>query len=183
MQTMTYAIRIGLLLFVTQVTGGWGPVQPAAVQAQQQEQADFKAQFLRLCDIAAKDLNKEFTPYSFADQDNADPETHHSPFFEDAHAVRALAVAYDMTGKKEYLDTCKHWSDRMIAYQEKMNPKGAYYLNYFRKPGKRDGRHVVRIRCQFRRDGRVRHGRALSTEGRQGAIPQFRQSVSRYGDA
>ena len=61
--------------------------------------------------------------------------THHFPFFEDAHAIRALAVAYDMTGKREYLDTCQHWSDRMIAYQDKMDPKGAYYLNYFRKPG------------------------------------------------
>ena len=62
------------------------------------------------------------------------------PFFEDSHAIRALAVAYDMTGKKEYLDTCKHWSDRMIAFQEKMVPKGAYYMNYGEsgKPSKAD---------------------------------------------
>jgi rhamnogalacturonyl hydrolase YesR len=46
-----------------------------------------------------------------------------------------LAVAYDMTGKQEYLDTCRRWSDRMIDYQNQMIPKGAYYLNYFRKPG------------------------------------------------
>ena len=133
----TSLLRIGLLVFISSVAG---MVQPAAVQAEQQDGVDFKAQFLRLCDIACKELNKELTPFGdeftqFGDRDNTDPKTHHMPFFEDAHAIRALAVAYDMTGKQEYLDTCKHWSDRIIAYQEKMIPQGAYYMNYFRMPG------------------------------------------------
>jgi len=34
------------------------------------------------------------------------------PFFEDAHAVRALAVACDMTGQQKYLDACRCWSGR-----------------------------------------------------------------------
>ena len=74
-------------------------------------------------------------PFEERNRSNANPATHHSPFFEDSHAVRALAVAYDMTGKREYLDTCRCWSDRMIAYQHKMIPKDAYYLNYYRQPG------------------------------------------------
>lgn len=132
MQTMTrfqLSVYSGLLFVFTGLMPSASP--PAFGEGPQK--VDFKAQFLRLCDIACKELNKEFTP--FGDRDNTDPKTHHVPFFEDSHAIRALAVAYDMTGKQEYLDTCKHWSDRMIAYQEKMIPKGAYYLNYFRKPG------------------------------------------------
>ena len=132
----TSLLRIGLLVFISSVAG---MVQPAAVQAELQDGVDFKAQFLRLCDIACKELNKEFSP--FGDRDNTDPRTHHIPFFEDGHAIRALAVAYDMTGKQEYLDTCKHWSDRMITYQAKMIPPGAYYLNQpgTRKPGEASG--------------------------------------------
>jgi len=106
---------------------------------QRNDRADFRAEFLRFCDIASEELNKEFTP--FGARDNADPKTHHVPFFEDGHAIRALAVGYDMTGKKEYLETCKYWCDRVIAYQEKMIPKGAYYLNYSgtRGPGQKEG--------------------------------------------
>ena len=122
--------RIGLLLFVASVM-----LQPATGQSQQPAQGDFQAHFLRLCDIAGKELDKQFTPFDERNRSNADPATHHAPFFEDSHAVRALAVAYDMTGKREYLATCRRWSDRIIAYQQKMVPKGAYYLNYYREPG------------------------------------------------
>ena len=124
------SLRIALLLLASSML-----LQPAAGQAQQPAQGDFKAHFLRLCDLARKELDKPFTPFEERNRANADPATHHAPFFEDSHAVRALAVAYDMTGKREYLDTCRRWSDRMIAYQDKMIPKGAYYLNYYRQPG------------------------------------------------
>jgi hypothetical protein len=108
-------------------------LQPVAGQAQQ---PDFKAHFLHLCDLACTELNKtNYSPFLEADRYTAKPKIHHMPFFEDSHAVRALTVAYDLTGKQEYLDTCRRWSDRIIAYQEKMIPKGAYYLNYFRQPG------------------------------------------------
>ncbi len=102
---------------------------------------DFQTQFLTFCDLAAAELNKEIT--RFADRDNADPATHHMPFFEDAHAVRALAVAYDMTGNRKYFDACRRWSDRIIAYQGKMIPSGAYYMNHSRAPGQDHGQWNV----------------------------------------
>lgn len=134
-----------------------------SVPARQQADADFKAQFLRLCDMACQELNKELTP--FKGLEDTDPKTHHVPFFEDAHAIRALAVAYDITGKQAYLDTCKHWCDRIMAYQEKMIPKGGYYLNYCRPPGSTAGHWFVSdagsiglgvfataVRCQDKND-------------------------------
>ena len=126
-------LRIGFVVLAMSTAGGW--TVPTAFAQPQPPGADFKSQFLRLCDLASQELNKEFSP--FGERTDTNPRTHHFPFFEDAHAVRALAVANDMTGKQEYLDTCRHWSDRMIAYQDQMDPKGAYYLNYFRKPGQR----------------------------------------------
>jgi hypothetical protein len=49
--------------------------------------------------------------------------------------VRALCAAYDLTGKKEYLDACRAWSERVVTNQAKMIPRGAYYMGYNRKPG------------------------------------------------
>src|SRR5262249_50803048 len=57
----------------------------------------------------------------------------------DAHAIRALCVAYDMTGDKTYLDTCQRWADQVIAFQSQMIPPGAYYMNYNRQPGEDRG--------------------------------------------
>ena len=130
--TPALSLRLGRLLLVASVM-----LQAAAGRAQQPAPVDFKAHFLRLCDMACKELDKPFTPFDERDRANVDPATHHAPFFEDSHAVRALAVAYDMTGKRAYLDTCRRWSDRMIAYQARMIPKDAYYLNYYRRPGDR----------------------------------------------
>jgi len=106
-KTLAPSFRIRLLLLAASMM-----LQPAAGQAQSPDQVDFKTHFLRLCDIACKELDKPFTPFEERNRANADPATHHAPFFEDSHAVRALAVAYDMTGKREYLDTCRRWSDR-----------------------------------------------------------------------
>jgi hypothetical protein len=102
---------------------------------------DFKTQFLTFCDLAAAEFNKEIT--RFADRDNADPVTHHMPFFEDAHAVRALAVAYDMTSEQKYLDACRQWSEKIIEYQSRMIPAGAYYMNHSRAPGEDQGQWNV----------------------------------------
>ena len=101
----------------------------------------FKTRFTRFCDLAAAELQKELTP--FVSRTNADPATHHMPFFEDGHAVRALAVGYDFTGKQAYLDACRRWSDRMIAYQGEMIPRGAYYMNHSRAPGQDKGQWNV----------------------------------------
>ena len=116
--------------------GGWG-ASVAAAPGEETTRREFEARFLKFCDLATAELGKELTP--FTSRTNADPATHHMPFFEDAHAVRALAVAYDMTGKRAYLDACRHWSDRIIAYQSRMIPKGAYYMNHSRAPGQDQG--------------------------------------------
>ena len=109
----------------------------AAAPGEEATRRVFEARFLKFCDLAASELNKEITP--FVSRTNADPVTHHMPFFEDAHAVRALAVGYDMTGNRAYLDACRRWSDRIIAYQARMIPKGAYYINHSRAPGQDKG--------------------------------------------
>lgn len=104
-------------------------------------QTDLQAQFLKFCDLAVRELNKELTP--FTSRTNSDPATHHMPFFEDAHAVRALAVAYDMTGRRDYLNACRRWSDQMVKYQSGMKPTGAYYMNHSRAPGQTQGQWNV----------------------------------------
>lgn len=101
--------------------------------------AEFRGHFLNLCDAACKEFAKNITPFEEKHRTVVDLETHHAPFFEDAYGVRALAVGFDMTGKPEYLNACRHWADRVIALQAQMTPKGAYYLNYGRPPGATSG--------------------------------------------
>jgi hypothetical protein len=93
---------------------------PPAAQADQTNTAEFRVHFFRLCDLECAALK-------------AGPGK--DPFFIDSYAVRALCVAYDMTGKQEYLEACQVWSDQMIGFQDRMVPRGAYYMNYGRKPG------------------------------------------------
>lgn len=86
--------------------------------------ANFRVHFFQICDqVAAKishDKGKD-------------------PFFEDSYGVRALCVAYDMTGNTNYFNACRHWAHRMMEYQSKMTPSGAYYMHYNRKPGEIKG--------------------------------------------
>ena len=100
-------------------------VSPAALGAE----PDWKGEFFALCDAGVGILQK---------QARAEKRMGRA-FYWDAYVVRALSVAYDMTGKKDYLDACKLWSDRMIEYQEGMIPEGAYYMQYGRKPGEKEG--------------------------------------------
>ena len=90
--------------------------------------ADFKGEFLYLCDTACRELNSEGRKDSF---------------YRDSYAIRSLLAAFDMTGNQAYFDTCKRWSDRMIEYQSQMIPKNAYYMNYCRKPGEDKGQWYV----------------------------------------
>ncbi len=103
-------------------------VRPVAFERETPGDRNFKADFLRLCDMACRELNKE-------------PRTapRHKAFYVDSYAVRALAVAHDVTGSPEYLEACKVWCDRMLADQAGMTPSGAYYMNYGRKPGQDKG--------------------------------------------
>jgi hypothetical protein len=96
------------------------------------DQADFRPAFLSLCDGACKALHEQVLL-----------ERPERQFYRDSYAVRGLAVAYDLTGKPEYLRACKEWSDRMIEYQNDMIPKGAYYMQYGRRPKKNTGHWYV----------------------------------------
>jgi hypothetical protein len=83
---------------------------------------DFRSQFFKLCDLAAAKVSDENSK---------------GPFFVDSYGVRALCVAYDMTGDTNYLNACREWSLRMVKYQDEMTPRGAYYMHYNRKPGEK----------------------------------------------
>ncbi len=93
--------------------------------------ADLKAEFLHLCDAACEDLDAGGVQHG--------PPLHPPRFYIDSYAIRGLMVAYDMTGNPRYLRTCRRWSDRMLEYQSRMTPKGAYYMCYGRKPGEDKG--------------------------------------------
>jgi len=99
-----------------------GVLNPGPVPARGQTTVppEFRARFLQLCDLAAAQIKAG---------------TRKDPYFVDSYAVRALCAAYDLTGKTNYLDTCRAWSERMVGFQEQMRPRGAYYMHYGRKPG------------------------------------------------
>jgi len=93
------------------------------------QQPDLKAEFLEMSESAC----------TLIEQQARATERKGRAFYWDAYDVRGLAVAYDMTGDVKYLAPCKLWSDRMIEYQEKMIPEGAYYMQYGRRPGENKG--------------------------------------------
>jgi hypothetical protein len=106
----------------------WAVVALPAAGAPQPNRAALQAQFAELCDLARAKISVETNP---------------GAFFIDSYAIRALCVAYDRTGQKPCLEVCKAWSDRMIAFQDKMIPRSAYYMNYNRKPGEDRGEWYV----------------------------------------
>jgi len=122
------SVRVRLAVIALGLTACWGPVASTTALGQEAVTADLKAEFLKLCDVACEELNKE---------PRRPPR--HKAFYVDSYAVRALGVAHDMTAKAAYLDACKAWSDRMLECQSKMTPRGAYYMNYGRKPGQTRG--------------------------------------------
>jgi hypothetical protein len=97
---------------------------PKPVCADPTAPPEFQGHFIQLCDLAAVKVRNE---------------NNKIPFFVDSYAVRALCAAYDMTGNTNYLDACRDWSTRMVDYQDKMTPHGAYYMHYNRKPGETNG--------------------------------------------
>jgi hypothetical protein len=114
-----------LLMMCALVAAVFGGTARAATNAH----ADLLAEFLALCDAAAP-----------AVRENAhSPRKGHRSFYWDSYAVRALCVAYDMTGRKEYLEASRTWAGAMAGYQKEMAPQGAYYMQYYRKPGETNG--------------------------------------------
>ena len=108
-----------------------------AAQPAENEERAFARQFLRMADLAVAELEKPITP--FVDRKSTLSTSHHMPFFEDGNAVRALGVAFDRTGDPKYLSASQRWCDRIVAYQKKMIPSGAYYINHKRAPGEDHG--------------------------------------------
>jgi hypothetical protein len=102
---------------------------------------DVLAHFLALADVAAAALMPE-PPDRDGHRKSPGMRDYHM-FFVDSYAVRALAVAYDLTRRERYWDACRAWCDRMLRHQEKMLPAGAYYMNYHRKPGESSGEWFV----------------------------------------
>lgn len=122
--TATCLVTVGALL------SSYAAESAEPISATRNEQ--YREQFLKFCDANAKVVEKQIgLPIP--------PPKPLRGFFPDSYTVRALAVAYDITGEKKYLDTCKRWSDRMIRDQNGMLEKGAYYMNYGRAPGKDKG--------------------------------------------
>ena len=119
-------ITLCLALFVISIV--CGPPGGTTACGQEIDKARLEAEFFKLCDLACQEINKEGRRVAF---------------YQDSYAVRALAVAYDMTNNKAYLDACQRWSDRMVDFQNQMTPQGAYYMNYGRKPGQPKGEWFV----------------------------------------
>ena len=66
-------------MFVVLLVGGtmsW----PTIAFAKPQQDADDKAEFIKLCDLACEELNKEITPFRESYRKTPDPKTHHVPF-------------------------------------------------------------------------------------------------------
>jgi hypothetical protein len=97
--------------------------------------------FLFLADLAAEALRQE--PAASRVTLSKPRIRKYYQFFVDSYAVRALAVAYDLTGRERYFAACRTWSDRMLRHQSTMIPPGAYYMNYHRKPGESTGQWFV----------------------------------------
>jgi hypothetical protein len=121
-------IQARLIVLLGSLSAGWGSIGSALANGEGKDTPSLRAEFFQLCDAACRELN---TP------------TRRVPFYQDSYAVRGLAVAHDLGGNEKYLDMCRAWSDRMIAFQEKMIPRGAYYMNYGRKPGEERGEWYV----------------------------------------
>ena len=122
---MRKSIAFGLLVITC--------VVPQAISSEAADLADLKADFLTFCDTNAKIVEKQIAlPIP-------PPQPTRRAFFPDAYAVRALGVAFDVTGDEKYLQTCKRWADRIIRDQKGMIPKGAYYINGGRQPGEDNG--------------------------------------------
>jgi hypothetical protein len=126
---MKMILRLGLAAVLLAMAIGGGPLVGNAAPG---DKPDLTAEFLRLCDGGVKVLYEQ-----------AIVERPERPFYRDSYTVRGLAAAYDVTGKPEYLRACKRWSDRMIEYQNGMIPKGAYYMQYGRRPGQDKGHSYV----------------------------------------
>jgi hypothetical protein len=127
----SFLLRLSLLMFLLY---GMLPVKGVAAESYSNifREADLRSNFFLLCDSLVKRVS------------NPSSQT---AYFIDSYAVRALCVAYDISGNNNYLDACKAWSDQMVKYQNQMIPADVYYMNYGRKPGENTGDWNVADDC------------------------------------
>lgn len=114
------------IVFMTAVICGTFAVLSAGTRDLSGPPGSVRTRFLSYCDLAVTQLNLP----GRVRPSNKRPV----PFYIDSYVVRALCAAYDMTHKEVYLDACRMWSDRMVAFQKGMKPGGFYYMNYGRRP-------------------------------------------------
>lgn len=120
MRKISLSLLPVLLVIMVALSVSTGP----SIAASPARNTTLHKQFKRLCSLAVAKITARKL---------------RGPFFVDSYAVRALCVAYDMTGNAKYLDACRQWCRRMMGYQQHMTPAGAYYMNYNRKPGQVTG--------------------------------------------
>lgn len=129
MTQLMLPLMLSLIFMIVPVNG---QSQDKRYSSENIGRSDFEAKFFQLCDLAVEELKLPLElPLRKMSQDLSPRKT---SFWSSSYTIRALGVAYDMTGKEEYLNTMKRWSDEMITYQEKMIPRGIYYMNYGRRP-------------------------------------------------
>jgi hypothetical protein len=131
MKTFVKLFVLSLMLILLQLAGT-AQIQKPQYPVDKLNLSELKTKFFQLCDVAVEEL--KIPPYLPVRKTTHPGKERTVTFWMDSYAVRALAVAYDLTGKEEYLNAIKNWSDMMITYQEKMIPKGGYYMNYGRGP-------------------------------------------------
>jgi rhamnogalacturonyl hydrolase YesR len=130
MRSNTLCMRVAIAF---SILSAWQLLAVSAVSGEETKVLspdEMKAEFIKLCDRNAPMVEGQI---------KARERKATRVFYWDSYVVRALCAAYDETGKKEYLDTCKRWSDLMIEFQKGMIPEGAYYMQYLRKPGEKEG--------------------------------------------
>ena len=128
MRLLASSTALGTVWFLL-TAGGTTALGPAACA----EEQELTAKFFLLCDAG----------YPIVEKQARTAERIGRAFYWDSYVVRALAVAHDMTGNEKYLAACKLWSDRMLEYQQGMTPRGAYYMQYGRRPGEDEGNWYV----------------------------------------
>ena len=121
-------LGVGLLAAALTVIAGSIRLSFGAAVSGEARKVDFKGEFFALCDLAC-----EVIPASRKGE--LDPGSYKIRHYRESYVIRALAVAYDLTGNKKYLDTCKAWSDEMVDYQSRMTPANAYYMAYAERVG------------------------------------------------
>jgi hypothetical protein len=88
---MTSKWSIGYASAIVTILTGCVMTAATTALAEPADKPNAKAEFLKLCDMACEDLNKEITIFDDGrHRTTVCPRTHHMPFVEESYGVRAL---------------------------------------------------------------------------------------------